>query len=76
MRWGMYNRALDTFKAVTEEGSFSKAAEKLMLTHTAVIKQMNGLEEHLGVELFTRSNQGVQLTAAGFSAQGRFPEQR
>ncbi|PWL99315.1 MAG: hypothetical protein DBY04_01520 [Clostridiales bacterium] len=37
----MHNPQLDTFIAVTEQGSFSKAAEKLYITPTAVMKQIN-----------------------------------
>lgn len=61
----MYNRSLDIFKAVAETGSFSKAAEKLFLTHTAVIKQVNHLEEHFHTKLLVRSPQGIRLTQAG-----------
>lgn len=61
----MYNKALDTFKAVADCRSFTKASEQLFISHTAVIKQINGLENHFGVKLFKRSNQGAILTAAG-----------
>lgn len=61
----MYNKALDAFKAVADSGSFTKASEQLFISHTAVIKQINGLESHFGVKLFRRSNQGAVLTAAG-----------
>lgn len=61
----MYNHLLDTFKAVAEEGSFTKAAEKSYITHTAVRKRMNQLETYLGVKLFRRSTAGITLTAAG-----------
>jgi DNA-binding transcriptional LysR family regulator len=61
----MYNKSLDVFKAVAESASFSKAAEQLFISHTAVIKQMNQLENHLGVKLVRRSNRGIILTAAG-----------
>ncbi len=61
----MYNQSLLTFKTVVDTGSFSKAAEKLFITHTAIIKQMNQLETHLGVSLFKRSSHGVLPTAAG-----------
>ena len=61
----MYDHALDAFRAVAEEGSFSKAAEKLFITHTAVIKQVSGLEKRLEVKLFNRSTHGVRLTSAG-----------
>ena len=61
----MYNKTLDAFRMVAEEGSFSKAAEKMYITHTAVIKQVSGLETHLGVKLFHRTTHGVTLTPAG-----------
>ena len=61
----MYDKVLDTFKAVAEEGSFTKAADKLYITHTAIRKQIDQLESGLEVKLFDRSNQGVKLTNAG-----------
>lgn len=63
----MYNPQLDTFISVAENGSFSKAAEALYVTPTAVMKQINSLEERLGVALFNRTNRGLQLTEAGKS---------
>lgn len=61
----MYDKVLDTFRIVAEEGSFTKAADKLFITHTAIRKQINQLESSLGVTLFERSNQGLALTNAG-----------
>ncbi len=61
----MYNKALDTFKAAADCGSFTKAADKLFISHTAVIKQINGLEERFGTALFERTHRGIALTAAG-----------
>ena len=61
----MYLPALDIFLKVVECGSFSKAAKELYLTHTAIIKQMNSLEEILKVQLFIRSPQGIKITKAG-----------
>lgn len=63
----MYNQQLETFIAVADSGSFSKAGEKLFITSTAVIKQINLLEERMQVRLFSRSNKGVTLTKAGES---------
>jgi len=63
----VYNQLLDTFLAVAECKSLSKAAEKRFITPAAVMKQMNALEDHLGLKLIKRSNQGVVLTAAGES---------
>ena len=63
----MYNQQLETFIAVADAGSFSKAGENLYITSTAVIKQINTLEDRLQVRLFIRTNQGVRLTKAGES---------
>ncbi len=61
----MYDRFLPTFLAVAECGSLNAAAEKLFLTPSAVMKQMNALEQRLGVRLLTRGSHGVRLTEAG-----------
>ena len=63
----MYNPQLETFLRVADAGSFNKAAEESFITPTAVIKQINLLEECLGVKLFDRSHRGLQLTKAGRS---------
>ncbi len=63
----MYNPQLETFLKVTNAGSFNKAAKELYITTTAVIKQINLLEESLGVELFNRTHRGLTLTKAGES---------
>lgn len=47
----MYNSELDTFLAVAEAGSFSKAAKKLYISTPAVVQQMNLLEKRLNVQL-------------------------
>lgn len=54
----MYNPQLETFLRVADAGSFNKAAEESYITPTAVIKQINLLEESLGVKLFDRSHRG------------------
>ena len=61
----MYNHLLDTFIAVADCGSFTKAAEKLYISPTAVMKQMNTLENHLELQLLERTPSGIHLTAAG-----------
>ena len=63
----MYNPQLETFLRVVDAGSFSRAAEEAYITPTAVIKQINLLEESLGVKLFDRSHRGLTLTGAGRS---------
>ncbi|MGN0407889.1 MAG: LysR family transcriptional regulator [Bacteroides sp.] len=61
----MYNHMLDTFIAVADCGSFTKAAEQLYISPTAVMKQMNTLEKHLDVKLIERTSSGINLTSAG-----------
>lgn len=63
----MYNPQLETFLRVVDAGSFNKAAEEAYITATAVIKQINLLEESLGVKLFERTHRGLILTKAGKS---------
>lgn len=63
----MYNPQLETFIRAADAGSFNKAAEELYITPTAVIKQINLLEESLGVKLFDRTHRGLILTKAGRS---------
>ena len=60
--------ALDLFKgfeAAARHLSFTKAAEELFVTQSAVSRQIQSLEEQLGVELFVRRNRGLALTPAG-----------
>ena len=61
----MYNRMLDTFIAVADCGSFTKAADFLYISPTAVMKQMNTLEKELDLILMERTPSGICLTAAG-----------
>lgn len=61
----MYNKQLDTFLKVAELGSFSKAAQALYITPSAVIQQINALEGDLGVSLLNRTPRGTSLTPAG-----------
>ena len=61
----MYNKYLEIFIEVADTGSFSKAAEKLYISSTAIMKQMNLMEQELGLSLLIRTNHGVSLTEAG-----------
>lgn len=66
MRNGIPNLgALQAFEATARLGSFSRAAEELSLTHSAVYRQVTGLEQRLGVQLLTRVRRRVALTDAG-----------
>lgn len=55
---------LQTFAAVVEQGSFTRAAEQLDLTQAAVSQHVQRLEERLGLLLVRRPRQ-VELTPAG-----------
>lgn len=61
----MYNHQLTVFVCVADCGSFSKAAEKLFISATAVMKQINSLEKHLNLKLIERTPRGILLTPAG-----------
>lgn len=61
----MFNPQLTVFVCVADCGSFTKAAETLFLSPTAVMKQINALEKHLKLKLLLRSAHGVHLTPAG-----------
>lgn len=57
--------ALRAFEAAARLESFSRAAEALHVTHGAVSRQIQQLEEWLGRPLFERHHRGVALTASG-----------
>lgn len=56
---------LRTFLTVAEEGTLTRAAEKLFTSQPAVTAQVRALESELGVKLFDRSPKGMRLTLAG-----------
>ncbi|HEX7689612.1 MAG TPA: LysR substrate-binding domain-containing protein [Burkholderiaceae bacterium] len=62
--------ALEAFEAAARHQSFTKAAEELSVTQSAVCRQVGALEDFLGVPLFRRTRRGVALTEAG-QAYGR-----
>lgn len=61
----MYNSLLDTFLCVADCGSFTKASERLYISSTSVMNQINALENHLEIKLFKRTPRGIILTEAG-----------
>jgi LysR family glycine cleavage system transcriptional activator len=57
--------ALIAFEAVCRHRSFSRAADELCITHSAVSHRIRLLEEGYGVELLQRRNRRVSLTPRG-----------
>jgi LysR family glycine cleavage system transcriptional activator len=57
--------ALVAFESAARHESFTKAAQDLSLTQSAICRQIAGLEDFLGVSLFRRTKRGVKLTEAG-----------
>ena len=57
--------SLQSFEAAARHGSFTRAAEELNLTQSAVSRQIKDLEAQLGVALFERVRQRVVLSNAG-----------
>ncbi|HIP77747.1 MAG TPA: LysR family transcriptional regulator, partial [Kiloniellaceae bacterium] len=57
--------ALRAFESAARLCSFTKAAEELSVTQGAISRQVRGLEDHFGTDLFRRGHRSVELTAAG-----------
>ncbi len=57
--------ALQAFESAAYHGSITAAARELHLTQGAISRQIQALEEHLGVDLFLRERQRIRLTAPG-----------
>ena len=55
----------DIFCKVVETGSFTRAAEQMGYSQSAVSQTVQALEQELGVALFSRRKTGVALTADG-----------
>jgi DNA-binding transcriptional LysR family regulator len=67
-------RQVETFRAVAEELSFSRAAAKLGYVQSSVSAQVSALEQELGVPLFDRLGRRIALTDAGevmFACSGK-----
>jgi DNA-binding transcriptional LysR family regulator len=66
-------RQLEYFTVIAEEGSFTRAAERLLVAQPSLSQQMSALEAELGGQLLERMPRGVRLTMAG---QSFLPEAR
>jgi LysR family transcriptional regulator for metE and metH len=58
-------RHLKLVKAIVEEGSITKAIDKLHLTQSALSHQLKEAEQQLGTKIFLRENKKMVLTKAG-----------
>ena len=56
---------LRSFLAIVDCGSFTKAAERVHKTQSAVSMHIRRLEEQLGCALFVKQGRGARLTAEG-----------
>ena len=56
---------LRAFEAVARHLNFRAASEEMALTQSAVSRQIQSLEEEVGVSLFLRHTRAVELTSAG-----------
>src|SRR6185369_12544162 len=62
---------LQLFHLVAEHQNFTKAGRAAGLTHSAITRQIRGMEDRLGVSLFERTTRSVRLTAAGAALYAR-----
>jgi len=58
-------RGVQAFIAIADHGAFSRAAESLHITQTALSRRLKNLESFLGVKLVERSTRSVALTRIG-----------
>src|SRR5260370_11611614 len=58
-------RQLEYLLAIADEGSFTRAAERLLVAQPSLSQQIKSLEQELGGPLLERLPTGVRLTAAG-----------
>ncbi len=65
---------LQGFESAARHLSFTRAAEELYLTQSAVSRQVSAIESHLGVPLFLRKNRALELTEHGRRLQAAAQE--
>jgi LysR family transcriptional regulator, carnitine catabolism transcriptional activator len=62
-------KQLRAFAAVAAEGSFTRAAQRLHLSQSALSALIRGLETELGLRLLDRTTRRLELTEAGFELE-------
>lgn len=63
-------RQIEAFVAVCQEGSFSKAAQRIHISQSGLSVLIRELESYLEARLFDRSTRQIVLTQAGHAFQG------
>lgn len=63
----MDSSQLEAFLAICQIQNFTKAAEHLHISQSAVTARIKGLEAEIGKTLFQRDNRNVSLTRAGIA---------
>lgn len=58
-------QAIKAFEAAARLGSFKEAAEEMSITPAGVSHHISNLEQRIGVQLFTRKNRKITMTAEG-----------
>jgi len=58
-------RQLDCFVTIAREGHFRRAAERLHISQPPLTQRIQEMERHLGVQLFNRLGNRIELTQAG-----------
>lgn len=59
------DRQINSIFKIAECGSINQAASKLYISSSALIQQLNIIEQQLGFKVFKRNTKGVELTEAG-----------
>lgn len=67
MHWSeqMDFRKIEAFLTVAKTGKYTEAADKLFISQSSLSKQMSQMEKELGIKLFKKTRNGVELTQAG-----------
>ena len=70
----MTQQQLEYFMELARSLNFTRVSKRFLISQTAVSKQIQSLEEELGVKLFSRTSRQVELTSAGESLLRDVPQ--